>query len=197
MNTENRQFLFTFLSGVLLPLGQAAVTGLLVALITLLFTWDSLYILESFVWPFRLGIATLIVFWFLSLKRWMKLTDLERLLNVDINQDNQIGEVPVPRVIKVRNTVVREGGFVHIEETNLPDWLTDDQLAHLAKGVLSGQGLGWRTYTGKGKPFSKEQIESLKAILEKKGYIQFKDGKKSLGYEPTSAGLEFFKQSVE
>jgi len=163
-----KQFLHTFSAGALLPLLQSTITAFVIFIVV--------FVIATLVFdavdPFKPAgvIATLVWgFTWLSLqKRWLSLTRLEEIFNVDLNNDQVIGE---PQVVKIQVTDVKESGHVEIHNIDLPT--TPQKLSALAQGLLNGMSCSEKTWTGAGKPFSSPEFRSLRTEMLRRGILEY------------------------
>lgn len=186
-----RQFLHTFTAGVLLPLGQSAVTGVMIFIVTivigtLIFDWvDPLRYASTF------GVIALVATYLYLQRRWLSLTALEEMFDVDLNGDQVIGQ-PEPQVIKIQITEQKDNGHVQIHNIDLP--ASPQQLEAFAHGVLSGAPLSEKFWTGSGRPFSSPQYRSLMTVMMARGLVEYVNEKdRRQGRQLTRAGRAVMK----
>ena len=187
---SERQFLHTFLAGALLPLVQAAITAVIVFICTLIFTFDSV---DPLTWPLRLSALTLVIVWFYLGRRWITLTNIERLLNVDLNHDNVIGEAPKESV-RVQLDTLDNQGHLHISSTfDLPG--TPQQLSTLAAGLLNNIPFSEREWSVSRRVFTGPEFRKLSSEMLKRGLIAPKSSKSNKqGFALTAAGRSVMKK---
>jgi hypothetical protein len=151
-----KEFLYRYLAGLLLPLGQATVTAAMAFIVT----WVLFYTFNAIdVWK-----PALIVFvitwagtWVYLMWRWLNITAaLERATGIDMNGDGVIGaerkKPSQPLVIRLDD--VRNGNY---RSRQIELDVTEAQLEEFARGSLNGTPFTERQWTGKGKPFSSGQ----------------------------------------
>jgi hypothetical protein len=167
---SDRQFLHTSSVGVSLPLAQATVTAGMVMLGTLavLYLFDAI---DLFKLPIFLGIFTWIATWLYLQRRWLKLTSLEQILQVDINGDGRIGEKPKPAETVIRLDESKENG--HYQSFTYRLKISESDLIMLADGLINrNRPLSRREWTPKAKGFSDDEYRDLQSDLLKFGLAE-------------------------
>lgn len=173
---SDKQFLHTIRVAVALPLTLSIVTALAIMLLSamLLDAVGSFYVWE---WTRVVGAVVFVASWFLFMFRWVKLTDIERWFNVDLDGGG-VGKSPSHSVRYQIDKVTEEG---HIEQGYLGDFAglaTDEQLVEFAHGMLKEhKRIVYRDWTGRGKTFSRDTFPKFKKFLEDRELAD-KDSKK-------------------
>ena len=176
-------------AGVIVPLLQALVTGLLVAIIAALVT--AYYKVTD--WYFWAAIsAALVIFgqWMFSQALWRRIVRLvEREWLVDIDGDGTIGE-PEPQQpaqsIQVEVTD-KNSGFPRTDFIELP--FSEDNITQLAEGLKIGKPFTEREWCGAGKPLSVNQFRKARVEMLRRGLIEQVNAKDARqGYRLTKAG---------
>ena len=190
-----------FVSDLVVPLGQALITGAFAAgLIVFILSevgpdWE---INRLKAWGF-LALAISAVTWLILLVDTRKLLrQFEKLTGLDLDGDGTAGEPdPAKRVFEVH---VHDGqGYTRIVES---EWLgiDDDRLIAFSVGIANGRNLTEATWS-KDRAIFPEGINSFRAFrskLEEAGLIALVNPKApNLGYEPTAAGRAFFRRMAE
>lgn len=164
----SKEWLHTFGPAVLIPGAQSMVTGVFIGIAA----WTVAGLAE---WPqaWRYGLGAWATFqaitWTGLLWRWMDLTALERVVQVDLNRDGYIGE-PAPELpsnvrIEISKPEEQQTVIAHIPADA-------NQVAALASGLLvEGKPFSEREWTGTGKPFSVNQFRELRAEMLKRGLL--------------------------
>jgi hypothetical protein len=172
----DRQFLHTFLAGLLLPLAQASI----IAAMSMVGTAVTLYLFDAvdYVKPVLvMGVLTWIFTFLYLMRRWLNLTSLEQITGLDINGDGQIGKVPrsgkaaEPLLIRLDEF----GANGHYRSRTMALDVSQDQLRALAQGLLNGLPFTERQWTGPGKPFSSGPEGSFRPLRRawlKEGILQ-------------------------
>ena len=158
---DNRQFLHTSQAGVVVPLLQSVVIGLMVFVFVLMIGWNWL---DPWKVSALAGMAASIGWFIFSMKRWTELTrPMIRISSVD--DDNNPA---TQNVIRVQLDRVTDTG--HYQQTSifdLPQGVTEQMMADLANGILNMH----RPFTegewcGTGKTFSMPKFRQLRTLLE-------------------------------
>lgn len=177
----DRQFMHTFLVGAFLPLLQAMITAIMVGV-------GALVILSQFnlidpLKPTLIASAlTMVLTWLYLQRRWLNLTALEKMLNLDINRDGQIGEKP-----KKKETVIwindESNGAVSSVRAKLS--IGDDDLIFLADGLVNRhRPFSRREWIPKANGFSRDEWDDIQSDCLKFKIVEVKGA----GFELTKAG---------
>ena len=164
-----RAHLFSLAAGVWLPMTQALMTGAIIGsaagiYASLLKSDQALKIGAA------VGIGAAVIAWILFLVRWLALTrpaKLERITGLDLNQDGYIGAPPPMVKVMVTSEDRRQG---IIAEIPYPD-----RLPKFARGVLSGDPLSERHWSGKGKLFTPEEFKAIRQVFLARGLMRWID----------------------
>ena len=187
-----RQFLHTFVAGVLLPLGQSVTTGLVICIAGYTLAVTVFDAVDPFKSALTFGIVSMAITYLYLQRRWLSLTALERALNVDLNDDDVIGEEPEPQTVHIKLEEVRENGHYHADIFDLP--ASPDQLSTLALGLMNNMPASEKQWTGKGKPFSSQGFRTLKNEMIKRGLMELTNPKDARqGHSLTKAGRAVMK----
>lgn len=186
----DRQFLHTFLAGLLLPLAQASI----IAAMSMVGTAVTLYLFDAvdYVKPVLvMGVLTWILTFLYLMRRWLNLTSLEKITGLDINGDGQIGKAKKavePLVIRLDEV----GANGHYRSRMMTFDISQDQLRTLAQGLLNGLPFTERQWTGPGKPFSsgpEGSFRPLRSAWLKEGILQVVSDKDNRqGFDFTDEG---------
>lgn len=194
-----KQFLHTYTAGAILPLTQASITAFLVfigSFVVATFVFDAIDPLKpSVVFAVIAWIGT----WMMRQKLWTTLASFEQWSGIDINNDGVIGsDEPQPKrdPIVIRIDDVSAGGHYQSNTHIFPDWLTDDQLATLANGLINlNRPFSRREWTVRSRLFSDGQYRELQSFLIKHGMIETSSDKSSNGgFVLTRAGRAAMEQ---
>ena len=186
-------YLHTPGAGVVVPLFQAVVSGFLVALVVLVGLAIA-RVEAPWQWAGLAWMLVMAVMWFSRLRHWWRLTDLEQMTGIDINQDGVIGEPArevEDTVILNMRSVTSDG---RDETTRVRTGLTRQQLQTIAMRVLhEGKSWAeddWLKNKGKGGPYGDTEWSNIRGQLLQAGIIEPKDVKHlNLGYRTTRPGL--------
>lgn len=187
---DNAKHLFTTSAGAWLPLAQASITGLILGCSALGLSWLA-RVRSPWSWGLVIGLLSWAVTWLLLQRHWFSLTNLERLLNLDLDRDGAIGvqqHEAASETIRVRVEEVKQGGDYQVHDYRLPG--DRQQLAELAEGVLlHGESFAERAWCGAGRPFSVAGFRALRSEFIKRGLLVIASGKDPRqGFTLTAAG---------
>lgn len=181
-----REYLHGMTAGAWLPLAQAGISGGIVAAVILAL---ALYgrARSPLVWAVSGGLLVMGLSWLRLQRHWFRLTSLESLVGVDLDQDGQIGANASPVCIRLQEIK----GDGHYQETRYTLPATQEQLESLAAGILRGESFSESVWTGKGRPFSVSEFRGLRAELIRRGLVALANPKDSRqGYAFTVAGRQ-------
>lgn len=174
-------------SGVVVPLLQAVVTGILCGVAALAVTaWFKM--------PFWAigGTAAAVIMagsWLSYRSRWQMI--LESIFQVDLNHDGRLGNNPIPAPqlpASVRVELIqdegRKGDFI-----DLP--AAPAKLKALASGLINQQRqFALTLWTGNGQLFSRSEFEQLRAAMIERGLAKWKkEGNPNQGVDLTPQGM--------
>jgi len=184
---SERQFLHTYQAGVGLPLAQAFVTALLIGLIVFVVAILVFDALDPFTPAGIAGIGVLVAGWLFAQRRWLTLTEIEKALNRDLNNDKVIGE---PKTVRVQVTEIKDNGHIHID--SIFDLPYPDKLPTFAQGVLNGLPITEKEWSPlkDGKLFSLGQIRNLLTVMKIKKLLTVT----KQGHQLTRSGKAVMKQ---
>jgi len=190
-----KQFLHTMLAGATLPFVQAALTALIMAIATagVIYLFDGIDYIKPMI---GIGLITFVIIWLMLQRRWLTLTDIERLTGLDLNNDKHVGEVKTGKVRVQIDNVTPQG---HIDQQMMFDLpATPEQLKAYAHGIIhedkTPSETEWSPIKA-GKPFSLDQIRSLKDEMIKRGLMVKANNKNSnLGFVHTHIGKTVLKR---
>ena len=171
----------------LVPLGQAGVTGSLVGGLIAYAVKALGYPGEILPLAGGLALAIAAGTWLLLLSdvRRRLLWAVERVTGQDLNHDGATGD-PTKRVLEVH---VKDGGQTRIVGA---DWLgiDDDRLIAFARGVIGGRGLAEGAWAKDKTAFPKgiNEYRKLRGRLLEAGLIQKVSAAGNVGFELTHAG---------
>lgn len=196
---ENKQYLHTYQTGLLLPLAQSSITGLIASTILSMIAWwvgeqfgevnlsDMLYL-----WAITALIITFVT-WAFMLWRWHILTGpFERILQRDLNGDGVIGDPSPPQPYRLW---IRENPQTQTQMI-LP--CTQDQVTTMAQLVTNGVPFTEANFTGRNRPFSQNQFREIRIALVKSGMIVQRNSKtEKQGFDWTERGLAWIDHVLE
>lgn len=145
---SDRQFLHTTGAGVKLPFLQALVTAFMVMIFiaAVIYVFDGIDYFKPMIVSFAF---TLVGTWIFLQRRWLWLTQLEKFLQMDLDDDGQIGEPPKKITITVNR--VKENGHVEVISHDFP--VSDQQIQQFFTMVKTstrgGKGISRRQWTPK------------------------------------------------
>jgi hypothetical protein len=131
--------------------------------------------------------------WHLSLDTLLWLA--EQAINIDINQDGQIGE-PTPQpparvVVELQDKNANGYDRARYLEFGVPI----DKLATFARSVLAGRQLSESVWTGRGGLFSKSEFARMRGQMLEAGVLRWiHPGAPAQGIEVTAAGRQVLRQ---
>jgi len=172
-------------SDVLAPLLQALVTALIVAGLVL-------WLVVRAAWPVELaGVAFMVT---LALVWFFLLVSHRHLLWDETVTPLETPAMPLPPVetAQVRLEVVDEAAG-RVAYAHLP--LPLATLRTLARAIATGQPFTVARWTGRGKPLSRGQFETVRTWLLNDGYARWVDGgNRQLGVEMTAKGQALWRE---
>lgn len=177
---NERAFLFTTAAGVLLPVLQAIITGALAGLAAWCYAW-LLHFPQAWRWGLGVALGVLVLAWLGMLARWLDLTrPIERLTGVDLDHDGYIG---TPDTIRVEVTSQDKR---HVTAAEIP---YASKLADFARGVLSGEPISERQWSGAGKLFSQTEFRQVRDLFMARGWFRWINPESpQQGFEITPGG---------
>jgi hypothetical protein len=180
---SDRRHLFTFVSGVGLPVAQAAISGAFFGVCAGFYAW-LLHWGEAWKLGVGVGLAVALFSWLAFIVRWSDLTGpIERVSGIDINRDGLIGD-PVRPSIRVE--VVEDEGRA-MKFIDLPG--DAGALRMLADGLLSGLSFSEAQWSGHNRPFSRAEFRELRAELVARGLLRpASDKDRRQGFDLTPSG---------
>jgi len=178
----------SFSDSVTIPATQSLITGALFGL-----TVGGSAAMLEFPMPFQFGLTAgagvALIAWLDYRARWQSL--LERLLQVDLNGDGEIGDQdqepdPPARVEPVKVYIEQDQGR-HVDIIDLP--AEPRQLTAFADGVLTGRSLSQAAWIGRGQPFSRSEYDALRDEMIRRGLAQWRSpGEPAQGWELLASG---------
>jgi hypothetical protein len=176
----------SFQVGFKLPASLSAWTGFLFTLAGGFFCWLFHW---PFLWALAAGGAVTFVVWMNLYNRMLYL--IEFVLKADINGDGVIGapltQLPPPTTRIELIKTDQDHNLVEGDYINLP--AEPEQLAQLADGLSQGYSLSINKWTGRGKPFTRSQFETLLDVFHTRGLAAPLSAKSpNSGYALTVAG---------
>lgn len=191
----SRSHLQTVLVGITIPIIQSMVSGMMLAFVT----GTVLVILEISPWKWSLLVFALssALSWFLLLVRWVRLHDLEQLLNTDINRDGFIGE-PVEDPTQVIMWVAGRSRDGSTEQRRL-DWPVKlDVLQKMCAAVIRDPAIGVsenQFAVGRGKIMTLPKFRDVRAIMIENRWLVMRDPMEPRqGFVLTDAGRDAFER---
>lgn len=205
-NNSNKAFLHTLGAAAWVPLAQSFITAL-VATMALGLIFAALDVRRWWNYALAGGVLTMCAMWWILVRHWFRLTNLEMLTGWDINGDGVVGEEvasPAARsdieeaTVKVTLNRISDAGHFSGTYFNLP--CKPSQLRELAEGLLDGRPFTEREWTGGNGPFSSGgdgTFRRLRAELLKQGLIELASEKDARqGYVLTDDGAKFMTEVV-
>jgi hypothetical protein len=187
---DDRAFLHTYAAAAFIPFVQASITGVLIGICILVVLWvsDNWQYLE---WSLVAGVVVWAIVWVLLQTRWLSLTAIERVVNMDINNDGYIGDAPRD-IVRVQINQTHPDGRVTWTNADLPASL--QQLSILAAGLINGLPFAEAKWSGAGKPFSLSEFRALRDEMIARGLLAQANTKDiRQGYTLTAAGRAVMK----
>jgi len=189
-------FLHTLIAGAWLPLQLALISGVLVGLLT---AWVTAFYLpnDSLFLSGLFSLLTTLGTWiFFQTQRVRLINFVERISNQDINGDGLIAEAEPTetkhtitvdlRVISKTSDITYRAQFAGI---------SDERMALFARGTLRGRPMTITEWSGKGKPFSRREVEQIMGEMYDRQMVELKNPKnKKDGYVPSKAGWETLRK---
>lgn len=177
----------------ILPFFQAVATGIFAFIGGL-----AICMLGGWAWYYAAIGAALIAMlsWWGMLGWWSRI--IKTLLigdQVEYYEPETEPTQPAPAMppIRVELVQVDEGGYYRGDYIDLP--CLPEQARELASGLVSGEKFAVAAWTGKGRPFSRNQFEVLRVTLLQKGLIRWASPHgRTVGLELTPAGRAIFKR---
>jgi len=197
---NDRQFLHTFLAGLLLPLAQATAVAVMafVGTITLRYALNSVDLFKP---SLVVAVFTWIGTFLFLMRRWLTLTSFERLTGLDINRDGQIGAPVKKPAEKLVIRLDEVGGNGHYRSRDIRLDVTASQLRELGRGLLAGRPFTEREWTGPGNPFSsgpEGTFRPLRAEWLKHGLLEaVSDKDNRAGFDLTAAGWAMIEKLAQ
>ncbi len=187
---SDRQFMHTWVAGAGLPLVQAFITAIMMMICTAatLYMFDAIDYLKPII---IIGALTFVAVWLLLQKRWLSLTNLEKLTGVDLNDDGVIGE---PQITRIQiDEVTTQGHIRQSKYFDLP--ISEDKLTVLARGLLGGRPFSEREWAGAGRILSSNEFRSLRSEMIKRELLEMANPKdQRQGYILTAPGRGLMKR---
>lgn len=181
------------IDGVAVPVLQMMVTAILSGLVVAV-----LAALAGAAWWYKAGAAVAVV---VALVSWLNYRDgwqhrLEVLLNVDLDQDGSIGDLPPvpPPLPPLRVEVIEDGG----RAASFIDLPYPDKLPALARSVLAGREFSQVAYVGTGKLFTRSEYDELVTALIKAGLCRWRnDEHHNAGILLSGSGRAVFRRLAD
>lgn len=180
--------------GVVMPFYQAAITGLLAALLVAILLYafgvPLKYVLIAFalIWIITTGIS-----WLFLLRNWNALVwSVETRLGVDITGDGVIGQASPQKVIKAE--VTTNGG----RTTSRYDIPEEEQLIHFLEAIYKGGDLSEARWTPQANGFSRSGYWKHIGTLIQSGVLRWKnDQAHAQGVELAPEGKSILEQWLD
>jgi hypothetical protein len=175
-----------FWRAVLIPTCQAVITGLFGTLLALLFCAMGKVDLR---WGLLAGLVITLGSWQVYRSRWMQM--IEQILGVDSSIIPE-AEPEAPRPVNVRVELVQDDGH-RGDYIDLP--ASPEQLQVLGSGLVQGQPFSVAAWTGRNRPFTRNEFETLRVELFTRGLVRWSSPHaKAQGVELTPAGRAIFRR---
>lgn len=176
--------------GLLLPAGEALVTAILAFPAGL-----GVCALASLDWHYAAIASALVglVAWLGFLGWWQRI--IKALLIPDqVEYYEPEPEPPQPAPIRIE-IIKSDPGSPYVEGQYLDLPCEPDQLQALASGLAQGQPFALSTWTGRNRPFSRSQFETVRVELLARGLVRWSSPHaRAQGLELTPAGRAVFKR---
>jgi hypothetical protein len=197
---EGRGFLFQREAGILVPLGQAVVTGALAFIVTLILgriVLDWFVVLDypkvAFEIALVVGAVVCLGLWIVMLITWANNADL-KVVTVAQSQ-------PASTVTRTKHMVeidiVRKGKGGY-QRTTAEFPLSDALMVQVVQVLLGGRGFTERGMTGKGKLLTPDEWEAVTDVLEENNIIEWVNpDEHRQGYQLTPDGDELMRKWLE
>ena len=180
-----------FSDAVTIPAAQAAITGALSGILAGGVA-GLVHFPQAAQFGLTAGAGVALVAWLDYRGRWQYI--LESLLNVDLNQDGQIGDSAHDLEPAQTNenhepvkVIIEHDQGRHLQFIDLP--AEPGQLTAFADGVLEGRSLSQAAWTGRGQPFSRSEYDAFRDELIRRGLAQWRSpGEPAQGWELLASG---------
>lgn len=172
-------------SGCLLPVMQAVITGVMVALVTL---GASLTFELSDHWPLALGIGSTacLGWWMSSITQWRRSVYYEPEPVYPVGPIIDHKQLSPPAQIYRLEVKSENGRKIQIAEL---DGVSPDRLQQLARGLMNGASFSEENFSGTGRPFSRAELRRIRSIFLARGWLRWKnDNAVNLGVELSPVG---------
>jgi len=192
-----------FISDVLVPLAQSAITGTIGGLIS-----GVLLSMTGYSWQVSskggliIGLGFLGLFWLILLNAHRSLLwIIEEITGTDIDGDGQAGKPqPQPQTKPIQLEVNHYKDNQHYQQQiiDLPQGVTEAMFLEFCKGVTMGKGLSISEWTGDGKLLSKNEHAEILSRLAMAGMvIWINENHHNLGRKLTAKGKATLKAYVD
>lgn len=160
-----RQYYYSPLVGVVIPLMQSFITAVLVAIVvgTVLVLLDY----SPWKWAFVAWAIVWALSWIFGVTRWDRLVKrIETALSIDLNLDGLIGSAPADKP-GIRLVVSMDNN----RRTQLVDLPVDEEkLVLLAQGLLRKTPFTERIWSGTGRPFTQSEFDEIRSEFLSRGW---------------------------
>jgi hypothetical protein len=175
----------------LVPLGQAVVTGALVGGLGIMAAVKVRPGIDAFaVWVIVAGLVATAVWVYLLIESRRLLWTIERVTGRDIDGDGEKGKPALP---PIQVEVTSGQKQVYLELPGKPE-----ALAALARGVLAGRPMAEDSWSGRAGPFSRSEFRQIRDTLIERGLATWRNpDAKAQGCELTAAGRAVFRRLVD
>ena len=194
--------LHTILAAALIPLIQSLLTGLVVSIVSfaIALTFGKENPWSWLLWGFLLPVVGV---WVFSIRRWFKLTDwlpyAEKVTNIDINRDGQIGkaiERPEPKKMTITVRDIRDQGSLSVMKYELP--ASNEQVLAFAEGIAQGISLAEANWIGPSNPFTRDEYRAFRGELIRRRWVELANHKSTNhGFQMTRAGQAVMREIVK
>jgi len=187
---DESNHLHSIRAGVAVPIGQAVVTGILIAVLVALVA-GYYKVQDWYFWAAISGTLAILGQWIFSQMLWQRLVRLvERQAHYDFDGDGVIGApvaAPIPQTVRVEVTDKSGGGHV----TNYIDLPFAERIPQLAAGLAAGKQFKVAAWVGqsRGRLFTPAEFIELREALLEHGWIEANNPHdESRGYKLTRTG---------
>lgn len=193
---DESNHLHSLRAGVAVPIGQALVTGVLIALLVALVA-GYYRVPDWYFWAAISGVLAVLGQWIFSQMLWQRLVRLvERQTYMDIDGDGVIGEPEqtpaAPQTVRVEVTDKTNGQHV----TQYIDLPFAERIPQLAAGLAAGKQFTVSNWVGvsRGRLFTPAEFTELRAVMIEHDWIRPNNPHdETRGYSLTRAGLAIMR----
>lgn len=189
---DRREYLHSFTAAVFIPGLQALFTGAFLGLASGVCAAIFGAGRGSWSWGAGVFIACSSVVWLALMWRWLRLTKpLETLIGVDLDRDGRIGSKPTFVKVQLTTADRHTTQFADIPTTRA-------KLADFGRGVLNGDPISERRWSGAGALFSQNEFRSVRDVMLARNWLRWVNPDyPKLGCEITAPGRAVMRSLVD